>query len=572
MGEWGPGNPDLDLPRGEETAQESEEEDSDESPSAEGETQEERPQRRREESDGIPEVESLPTASSEHHYAERDWRDGTVDDVLSRGEYAFLPVFGFNEGHVAVRRFVERAALDEEDWWEEDGTEGKMFDDGEEPTRIDGKELSWWEDNSIMPKHPFMLVNPVGFTTADADARDFRDLFRVAKSEQFVFSDSGGYQLMSMDDARIVDNREEHEFQELDVYPEQLLEWQVHNADAGATIDFPPYNISGDANFPDAVKLTSDWEEFFERRRKKSADMTKRMAGRLRELRGEGDEEALDYIFTPVIHGKPHPKDTHRYVEQWHDEMYYAAENAGVIPRGWVLKPEPSHSFGQIAMHLGYASEWLVDQCDYIHVLMVGGLFQKTLLMYFAQNTDVMVTSDASSYAAGGKRRQFDLPKTARRRSVIITNRTDDEREDATMDAHRLDRYPCRCAVCSTVEREHGFEFVTEGTGSARNATLNLHNLHQALSVEQTLSALLREEDADIAGPGTEPVGSEFWRFMSTLTGEKRLKDLHRAMSYIEMALDEGLAAANTRYRILWDTSGGRTVVPASGSGAETDW
>lgn len=485
------------------------------------------------------------------------WREGTVDTAMRPGGYAFLPVFGFNEGHVAVRRFTQRYDMDMEDWWEEDGTEGKMFDDDdveEEPMYLDGKELSWWEDESIMPKHPFMLINPVGFTTADADRRDFRDLFRLQKGEQFVFSDSGGYQLMSMgDEAEIVDSVAEHEFQDLSVYPERLVEWQVTNADAGATIDFPPYNISGDANFPDAASYGEDWLEFWQMRKEKSRDMVNRMASYLDELRDHGYEGARDYIFSPVIHGKPNPGGKlHGLVEEWHKSMAAAAMNAGLHhqPRGWVLKPEPSHSFGQIALHLGYAAEALQD-ADYIHVLMVGGLLQKTLLMYYASRTDQFVTSDASSYAAGGKRRQFDLPKTARRRSVIITNRTDEEREDSTLDASRLDRYPCRCPVCSTVERERGYEWVTTGTGSARNATLNLHNLHQALSIERTLDALIREEEFSVE-TGGQPTGDEFWRFVSTITSDVKVQYLYDAMDYVRLCLEEGQEEAQREYSIDW--------------------
>ncbi|MFB6282570.1 MAG: hypothetical protein ABEK59_01355 [Halobacteria archaeon] len=377
---------------------------------------------------------------------------------------------------------------------------------------------------------------------------------------------------MSMDEAEIVESREEHEFQEYNVYPERLLEWQVSNADAGASIDFPPYNISGDSNFPDAVKHTEEWRKFYDRRRKRSAKMALRMGIRLQEMRSEGDRDALDYIYAPVIHGKPHPKRTHSYLSRWHGAIVKALD---FWPRGWTLKPEPSSSFGQIALHLAYAEECLLNNgedepnTDYLHVLMVGGLLQKCLIMYFARDVDAMVTSDASTYAAGGKRRQFDLPKTARRRCVIISNRDDEEREDSAMDATRLDRYPCRCQVCSTVERTAGFEFITEGTDSARNATMNLHNLHQALSIERTLDALLREEDTQIAETGGEPTGSEFWRFIKTLTPEKRVEDLYRAMDYIRLTKEEGIDEANRQYRILWDSSSGRTVLPASSS---ADW
>jgi hypothetical protein len=547
MGEWGPGSPSEPLSlreRGSEDEQGKEPEESEESLSEQSEADERRQRELRE-------------------YEERF--EGTGRSMLRHGEYAFLPVFGFNESNVAARKYAIKYGF------EEDGSVINVRDD--EPLEIGGKELTWWEDNSIMPKHPFMLVNPLGFASVDPDVHNFRKVFRVAKGEHFVFSDSGGYQLMSMTgedgktEARIVESRDEHSFTDYNVYPERLLEWQVANADAGATIDYPPYNLSGSGSFPDKAEWGPEWLDFYDMRRDKSAGMTERMSTRLREMRDEGNDQAEDYIFMPVIHGKPDPNIPHRLIEKWHRSMDAASE---VDPNGWVLKPEPASNFGQIALHLGYANQHLQD-ADYIHVLMVGGLLQKTLLMYYAKKSDHFVTSDASSYAAGGKRRQFDLPKTATRRSVIISSRDDDE-DNAAANPNRLDRYPCRCAVCSTVEQELGFEFVTDGSGSARSVSLNLHNLQQTLNVERTLDALLREDEVTLVETGGEPTGSEFWRYVKTLSSEKPVYDLYRAMDYVRLAVDEGLSVANDTYRIKWEKSDGKSIDRGTDSAGETNW
>lgn len=489
-------------------------------------------------------------------------------DALRSGEYRFLPVFGFNESNIAARKYSQQNGFGDED---------TIINQNDEPLTIGGKELTWWEDESIMPKHPFMLVNPLGFASVDPDVHNFRDVFRCSKGDQFVFSDSGGYQLMSMTgengktEAKIVETRDEHDFKDYRVYPERLMEWQTKNADAGATIDFPPYNISGDSSFPDAVQHTPEWKEFYQMRRDKSADMTYRMATRLSELKEDGDEDAQDYIFAPVIHGKPNPEGyTHEYIAEWHEAMREKAELAGIEPRGWVMKPEPAKNYGQVALHLAYAQEYLQD-AEFIHVLMVGGLLQKTLLMYYAMNSDHFVTSDSSSYAAGGKRRQFKLPKTATRRSVIISSRDDDD-DKAAMNPTRLDRYPCRCMVCSTVEQDLGYEFVTEGSGSARSVSLNLHNLQQELNVERTLDALLREEDTTIVETGGEPTGSEFWRYIKTMAQDKSVKDLYRAMDYVRISQEEGLDAANDTYRVRWERESGVSIDRGSGSAADAGW
>lgn len=542
---WGPGGPSEPLSLGE---SESEEE-----PTEEPEEEEEEPE---------PESEPLEEVGEEERFM------GSVYEAMGKGEYAFLPVFGFNESNIAARKYAVKNGFHDDD------TVINIRED--EPLTIGGRELTWWEEDSIMPKHPYMLVNPLGFASVDPDVHNFRDVFRVSKGDQFVFSDSGGYQLMSMTgedggtEAKIVLSRDEHSFTDYRIYPERLIEWQVENADAGATIDFPPYNISGSSNFPEAVEHTPEWKEFFQMRKGKSFDMTQRMATRLSELREEGNEQAEDYIFTPVIHGKPHPTDTQKYLREWHQDMLDASMSSGVKPRGWVLKPEPSRSFGQIAMHLGFASEHLQD-ADYVHVLMVGGLLQKTLLQYYAMKSDHFVTSDASSYASGGKRRQFDLPKTATRRSVIISSRDEDD-DNAAQNPNHLDRYPCRCQVCSTVEKEQGFEFVTDGSGSARSVSLNLHNLQQILNVERTLGALLREDDVQIVETGGEPTGSEFWRYLSTMARDKSVEDLYRAMDYVRLACDEGLDVANETYRIKWELSDGKTIDRGVDSAGNADW
>lgn len=545
MSGWGPGTPDSPLKRAEPPQEAIEEEDA-QSPSEEDQT-----------SSGAQESRQ----SDIYEYDRGDRRKGASRDLVIPGEYRFLPVFGFNEGFVCTRRYRERTGAFE-----------GIDDENDEPTTIADKELTWWESNSIMPQHPYVLINPVGFTTANADEDDFRDVFRLGKGEQFVFSDSGGYQIMSMADegADVVDDREEHGFQDLKVHPERLLEWQVRNADAGATLDFPPYNISGDKSFPDAVTHSEDWAEFFAERRDISTDNARRMARRLAELRQTGDNEAEDYMFCPVLQAKPHPVDTHKYVRSWHESIETAINDEGIDADGWVLKPEPAHSLGQIAMWLGYAAEELTD-VDYIHVLMVGGLLQKCLLIYYATQTDHFVTSDASSYASGGKRRQFELPMTGRRRSVIITNRDDEEGADDDIEPTRLDRYPCRCQVCATVEEHHGFEFITGGTGSARNATLNLHNLQQALTIERTFDALLREEDTSIVEQGGKPEGVEFWRLISNMATEKRVNDLYDAMGYVKTAINHDLDEANGRYNIEWDSDIGRTIRPIRSKDAG-DW
>lgn len=559
MSDWGPGASEANLSQASESNSEAIEENSALSPSEEEEIEEESAEELREDSERYthPDLRIFEQAGGDG----AEWRDGTVMDAIDEGEYGFLPVFGFNESNIAAKKYQEEHNVDHG---------GINVDDT--PMEIGGKELSWWEDESIMPKHPYILVNPMGFTYVKPKFYDFRETFRFRKGDQFLFADSGGYQMMTQEEAEIVEDKDSVDFKRYKINPEALLDWQVANADAGATLDFPPYNISGDSAFPDAISDTGDWREFFARRKDKSGDMTLRMATRLSELRESGDHQANDFIFAPVIHGKPDAsRKTEDLIRDWHMTMRNMAAMADIEPRGWVLKPEPASNFGQVALHLGFAAEYLED-AEYLHILMVGGLLQKTLIQYYAMHSDQFVTSDASSYAAGGKRRQFDLPKTATRRAVIISDRSEEE-ENAAMNPTRLDRHPCRCQVCSIVGDEVGFEFISEGSGSARSVTLNLHNLQQSLMIERTLDALLREEETQIVETGGEPKGCEFWRYVRSMGRDDRIEDLYRAMDYVRIAIEDGLDAANDVYHIKWQKSNGSTITRGKpGSASEGDW
>lgn len=519
---------------------------------------------------------------------------GSGYDVIEQGRYQFLPVFGFHESNVLGRRYIEREGLGEID---------TLITPNDEPVSIAGEQLSWWESDSAIPQHPFLLVNPLDFGGADPDVHNFRDVYKYNKGEQFVLSDSGGYQVMSRDDAEFVDSRDMHDSNRVKIHPESLLEWQVYNADAGATIDLPPYAISSGSKLPDSVTYSSEWREIFEDRLEQSQEYTRRMARRLKKIREEGNKQADDFLFCPVIHGKSRPDEPYEMFHQWGDAMLEASEEEGIFPRGWVLKPEPAANFGQLAAFLGFAGEYLHPTADYIHCLMVGGNLSKCLMMYYAMLSGQFVTSDASSFAAGGKRKEFFLPNTGGRRSVIISGNDTDEvyfrdKIQASQEGFepdelqavedeeigyrykveverdgvaQMDSIPCRCSVCDSVEREYGSNCLYEMTGSFPSAAMNLHNLNQMLTTEKTIRALLHDAGEDVVENGGKPEGSDFWRFISSLSGEKRVRDLYKAMDFLRIAMQEDLDTAHSHYTIRWEKSHGRTVSYGSESAA-SDW
>lgn len=517
---------------------------------------------------------------------------------IEEGEYRYCPVFAFSEAHVLSRHYVEQEGLDAVD-----SLPNEMPD---VPTTIAGKRMSWWNDDSLVPKHPFFLINPLDFKVVDVDEVDMREVYDYQRGDQFVFADSGGYQIMSRPEAGVV-NAEEHNSDEAKIHPETLVDWQIRNADAGASLDLPPYEITGDNAELDYIEYTEEWHELFQQRKEESAEMAGRMAGQVAKRREDWGEIAEQYIYSPVIQGKFSPKVDAELVREWHESVREASEKQGVTPRGWTLSPKPSQSMGQLAGFLGYAADEL-DDAIFVHALMVGGKVRKALLMFYAMLTNTFVTSDSSSHTIGDRYRKMYTPNTALGRQIFVpsqtgrtntvyfermdeaeeqgipvgelsTLETQDERQEhdaryvAEVDADEisLDRFPCNCTVCSTIDEEYGIDFITEGNQSPHGVAINLHNLMEMMKVEQTVYALLRKEEKPIVETDGRPGKSEFWRYMRSIVTENRLEDLYRAMDFIRLSRADGLDEAFSKYTIKWEKSGGSTITRASSS-ANANW
>lgn len=107
---------------------------------------------------------------------------------------------------------------------------------------------------------------------------------------------------------------------------------------------------------------------------------------------------------------------------------------------------------------------------------------------------------------------------------------------------YTVDRYPCRCSVC-TAATEEEFD-VTEG-GAKNGHIRDLHNLHQFLQFKEFISALIRHygrnvvRDAVAKGDKTLDVTTDnrFWNAMfRNFKDESKLVDLWRAMAAVDQA------------------------------------
>lgn len=101
---------------------------------------------------------------------------------------------------------------------------------------------------------------------------------------------------------------------------------------------------------------------------------------------------------------------------------------------------------------------------------------------------------------------------------------------------------------------------------------MNLHNLHQALNIERTLDALLREQDIEIVETDGKPSNAEFWRLLNTIGQEKRVADLYRAMDYVRLSVEKGLSTAERQYRIYWERDQGVSISRAGNPASETSF
>lgn len=477
--------------------------------------------------------------------------DRSTDHLILDGEYRYFPVFGFNINHVCTVPYRDADADDYE------------FDS----IFIGDKLLSWWEGDSITPRHPYLLLNPIDSTkntNHTADGVPFREIFRLPKGEQLSFSDSGGFQMVSREDAKRVDTAEEHDWQNAILHPETVLDWQIDNADAGAILDHPPYVTEGESSiFSAEDDNLSEWiDDPFLTFLNRTRENAESMHAHLEKRKENGDMRAQDYEMFGVIQG--HSFNEHAVVgdeepvclqeddyntgerphwymlEKWHGEIEQVRDwNA------WALSPTPCTSPGQIALHLSYAHN-NCENADWFHVLQVGSAINIAVIQYYAMISDKFVSSDASSHNRGSKYRQY-MMSPGYGRSRTITNR------DNVDFGNDFDTYPCNCKVCETVEKEHGFEYISDGADSKRNATINLHNLTVQILAQKITNSTMRAEGPEgiIAGlkmtndGEISKVYSDFWKNMKSLTTKSKIRQIYNAMVYTYCSCSNGMQSSH---------------------------
>lgn len=487
--------------------------------------------------------------------------DTSAEQFILPGEYRYMPVLGFNEIQVASKIAKE-----------EDVDEMRLDLNGEK------WDASWWEKkrNQLHEHHPYVLVNPVeAYQYTRGTDMTFREVCRFQKGEQLVISDSGGFQMTSRPEANVVYDREDHSFPDDQLHPVDVLEWQVENADSGTILDMPPY--AGFEGSPDDFGVDAEYDDWrtglFEERLSRSKKNAELMHEHLETLRSEGNQRAQDYIQLGVIQGTAAEGANNQYesLKRWYDEISSVKDYDG-----WALSPKPSHNLSQVALHLAFAEEYL-DDARWLHVLQVGSLCNKALLMYYAWKSDNehFITSDSSTPSSGGRFRQFYMPPGFGD-NIHVPSYDEDSTEDEKYGRSDilLERWPARGHVISKIQEAGiGVEWITQGTGTLRNAVINLHNLEVILQGEQMVTAIMRgmREDPvnglEVRNGRVKSADTRFWKLMRQATSDHKVVELYRAMEFVKIAIEDGIDVAD-EHIVPWPGSDqrGNAVIQKSGS------
>lgn len=419
-----------------------------------------------------------------------------------------------------------------------------FFRDSNIDLNVGSRRLTWWEEDSLVPTHPFVLINPVVWG-GGSDGRGFGDdVTGMAnlrpRDDHFVFADSGGFQIVaeqssSEDEINIVRSPDLHSFAEGSIYPPKLLEWQARNASAGAILDHPPFG--GDAEEKGVVRDSYDaWKnEMWKPCLEKTKRNVRSMVERFEEI---GD---VEYTMYGVAHGVL-DTDSQNPAHLWTDwmneleEIYdFNAYCLGGVPGKPAKTP--------MIIHAVYQNK---PSVEHMHVLGTGSTFQRIVMSYYLQlNDDIAMTMDSSSFTVGSRYRQMISPVLPESKITVTS------REPETTEPVRPDRYPCRCAVCSAVADEYGERFLLEENSANASLAMDTHNLHMMLQEMHTFDALIESEGVALperADPYEGEFEGPFWNHASEMFSQKKLEEIWDTMRFTRMMVTEGIESALERY------------------------
>lgn len=430
--------------------------------------------------------------------------------------------------------------------------EGKGF-------TVQGKDLKWWSDNGMLPKHPFILLNPTTIATRNYhyDAGIVRDWLGLDRGDTFVLADSGGFQIVRESDEEpetgrfeMTEEIQKHDWQDY-IHAHRVLEWQMANADAGTIVDVPVYRTWLD----NEGFGTDDYSEWYNGLFQNSLDRTVRNTELAVERYEEIDYD--DFMLMPVLHGMPR-QDNEAHALQSHRE-WFERMDALHDWDGWSLSVRQYDSPGLNTLMACFALEHL-DDADYFHLLGLGSAWARIVCKFLSVLSDSFVTMDGTGFKIGSIYSTMYLP-TSYMKSVRMTNR-DQDGEDVRYEVLEPHKMPCGCSVCRRIEQDMGAAELFEKPGTERMVLMDLHNLGHLLRRFYLIDSFIEARGIDIMDEaevverddGALPIKikpkSEFWRLVSDWFSKARVVEIYLCMDLMRRTKEEGFDSAFEDYGI----------------------
>ena len=402
--------------------------------------------------------------------------------------------------------------------------------------------LTWWEDNSITPKYPYMLINPVAWAMGSVGVDfDVTEKLNVNPSEdQYVFVDSGGFQIKSFDEAMMTRSKDMHDFSQLRVHPEKLLEWQVQNGTAGALLDIPPFTADKSSTTVEGVSQKS-YEEWYEEAFVNGLEESKEIARMMQDHRDRIG--AHDYNMFGVVHGIPKadPEMPHESWLEWYDGLKESGDYDGIA------FGITNMQMGKTALLLAFAGEYVEE--NHIHMLGTSSLLDRVLADFFLLfNPEMSVTMDSTGFTVGGKYRQMLNPLMPGREFIC-------SQRDTELEPVQTDFYPCRCVVCSRVREVKGKpNWYLSGESTEISTAMNMHNLQQLVQNHQTIASFVQSHGKKLVDEydpddGVQN-GNQLWKILLQIFSKQNVDQIYEAFEFIKLSQEQSIAEACNKYEV----------------------
>ena len=403
--------------------------------------------------------------------------------------------------------------------------------------------LTWWEDESIMPEYPYMLINPVAWAMGSTGVDfDVTEKLRVDPGEDtYVFVDSGGFQIKSFDEAMMTRSEDMHDFSQLRVHPKKLLEWQVQNGTAGALLDIPPFTADKSETTVEGVSQDS-YDEWYEDAFVHGLEESKEIARMMQDHRDQIG--AHDYNMFGVVHGIPKKDDEvpHESWLEWYDGLKESGDYDGVA------FGITNMQMGKTALLLSFAGEY-VDE-DHVHMLGTSSLLDRLLADFFLlYNDEMSITMDSTGFTVGGKYRQMLNPLMPGREFICSQRETD-------LEPIQTDFYPCRCAVCSRVKEVEGNpNWYLSGNSTEISTAMNMHNLHHLVKFHQTTAAFVQSHGEKLVDEYSREEGvkngNQFWKILLQLFSKSNVDQIYDAFEFIKLSQTKSISRACDEFEVF---------------------